>query len=192
MQNYWTKNKERLSLSDSFMDFSFWELPRLKHPLFLIPIVIIIAVSIQVVAESGWLLFIFLLILGLLIYFVITTVRYHLSPEREYETLVERWNSDTEWKERWFKRIKVKLDDYGNVTVSDLYEFGLRNNARNNIEIIVALNNYFATYEFDEDLILLRTSALPIEHPERTVFKEDTQWILLRRKNYYLRENKNP
>ena len=46
MQNYWKKNKEKLLLADSFADFSFWELPRLKHPLLLIPIVIIIAVCV--------------------------------------------------------------------------------------------------------------------------------------------------
>ena len=182
LQNYWKKNKEKLSLPDSYMEFSFWELPRLKHPLFLIPIVIIIAVCVQTVAESVWLLVIFLLILVLVIYFTIRTFSYHLSPNREYEVLLQAWNNNAEWRERWFRRITTKLDKYGKVKVNDLYEVGIGFNEKAKLEIGFALGQYFDKHEFEKDLILMKTSKLPYGHPERDL-PSSSEWILMYREN---------
>ena len=181
LQSYWKRNKEKLFLADSFTDFSFWELPRLKQPLLLIPITIILVVSIQISAKSDWLVSILLLILGITAYSIITRFKYNLSPHRKYEILMQRWSNDYEWLERWIKRISPKLETYGYVKVSDLYEVGIGSNERADIEIGFALGEYFEKYEFEQDLVLLRTSRLPTAHPESTYYRDDDQWILLKR-----------
>jgi len=131
-----------------------WEIPRLKQPLLLIPTIVILAVSIQIVAQSPWLVAILLVILGITLYFSITRFRYNLSPQRKYETLMQRWNDDNDWLERWIKRIRAKIDAYGYVTVSDLYEVGIGSNERADVEIAFALGQYFDIYEFEQDLVL--------------------------------------
>src|SRR5262245_34465461 len=62
LQKYWEKNAERLKLSDSLMDFSFWDLPRLRQPLLLIPVVIASSIFIQVSIKSAVLSTIFVVI----------------------------------------------------------------------------------------------------------------------------------
>ncbi len=184
-------NKEKLALPDSFVDFSFWEIPRLKHPLFLIPIVLITSVVIQISTQSAVLSVFSLIIFGTGVYFTIQRFRFNLSPNRKYEMLMQRWDNDPDWIEKWFKRIKTKIDIYGNVAVKDMYEVGLRNNDRDNLEIEFAFGRYFHKYEFEQDLILIRTSQLHYLHPESTSLREDHQWILMRRENLKVRRETN-
>ena len=91
--------------------------------------------------------------------------------------------------ERWFRRITAKLDNYGKAKVSDHYEVGIGFKEKAKLEIAFALGQYFEKYEFDQDLILIKTSQLPIGHPERTIFKEDSEWILLHRENLNIRRD---
>jgi hypothetical protein len=88
LQKYWERNAENSKLSNSFTDFAFWDLPRLKRPLLLIPIVIAFAIFIQVSIKSSWLLMIFLSIIMLVGIFVFKRFQYFLSPDRNYEILV--------------------------------------------------------------------------------------------------------
>lgn len=104
---------------------------------------------------------------------------------------MQRWDNDPDWIEKWFKRIKTKIDIYGNVAVKDMYEVGLRNNDRDNLEIEFAFGRYFHKYEFEQDLILIRTSQLHYLHPESTSLREDHQWILMRRENLKVRRETN-
>jgi hypothetical protein len=184
LQKFWEKNTEKLKLSDNFEDFALWDIPRLKQPLLLIPIVIAFAIFIQVSIKSAWLVVLFVCIVIAIGIFSYRRFSYHLSPERQIERLLERWSEDETWFEDWCKRIKSKLDYYGNVTVSDLYEVGNRPTRRGQVEIEFALGQYFRKFEFQENLVLMKTTQLPSAHPEFAYdFQERNQWILLRREN---------
>ena len=182
LQKYWEKNFEKLKLSDSFLDFSFWDLPRLKQPLLLIPLVIALAVFVQVSIKSTWLTIIFVFILLTIIGFVIVRFRYHLSPDRVYEKMAEKWENDTEWLNKWSNRINRQLSMKLGVTESDLYELGMAVTETNRVEIVLALHKYFEKNEFDDDLILLRVKELPFAHPLRR-YDYFHEWVLLPRKN---------
>lgn len=109
LQRYWERNAENSKLSNSFTDFAFWDLPRLKQPLLLIPIVIAFSIFIQVSIKSYWLLGIFAAIVLLVGYFSYLRFKYYLSPERRYEKLIQTWRGNNEWFERWSKRIKKNI-----------------------------------------------------------------------------------
>jgi len=147
LQKYWEKNVEKQKLSALFIDFSFWDLPRLRQPLLLIPIVIAFAIFVQVSIKSSWLLLIFFAILVFVVFFIVKRFQYHLSPTREYEKLYEGWISDDKWYERWSKRIKKQLDAYVGVRTRDLYESGMTKSETNRIEIVSALHQYFEKNE---------------------------------------------
>lgn len=185
LQKYWEKNVEKLELSNSFVDFSFWDLPRLKHPLLLIPIVIVLPIFIQVSINSFALLSIFLSIMILVGYFVVRRFRYHLSPNRKYEKLIDEWSKDSEWSEKWSKRIKNKLTMYIAVREGDLYELGMIKDTANTLEIVSALHYYFEKYEFEDDLVLTRINELHHLHPLHSYVSDD--WVLLPRRNLALR-----
>jgi hypothetical protein len=188
LQKYWERNAENSKLSNSFTDFAFWDLPRLKRPLLLIPIVIAFAIFIQVSIKSSWLLMIFLSIIMLVGIFVFKRFQYFLSPDRNYEMLVENWRDDNEWLERWSRRIRKQLSMYIGVRERDLYEAGKSKNKINKIEIVVALHQYFEKYEFDEDLILMRRGEFHYQPPYYSSVYND-EWALLARKNLELRDN---
>lgn len=185
LQKYWGKNAEKLKLSGSFIDFSFWDLPRLKQPLLLIPIVIAFPIFIQVSMNSFTLLSIFLSIMILVGYFVVRKFRYYLSPNRKYEKLIDEWMNDGEWFEKWSKRIKNKLAMFIAVRESDLYESGMTKNKANSLEIISALHYYFEKYEFEDNLVLIRLGELHHLHPLHTYTSDD--WALMPRRNLELR-----
>ena len=168
LQKYWEINFEKLKLSDSFLDFSFWDLPRLRQPLLLIPLVIALAVFMQVSIKSLWLLAILLIILLSIGVFVLIRFRYHLSPNRIYERLAEKWENDIEWLNKWSNRINKQL--------------GMAATEINRVEIIFALHKYFEINEFDGDLVLLRVKELPFAHPLRR-YDFFHEWVLLPRKN---------
>lgn len=181
LQDYWEKNIEKQKLSDSFTDFCFWDLPRLRKPLLLIPIVIAFAIFIQVSIKSYWLLGIFLSILILLGYFVFQKFNYHLSPSRNHEKLMSEWRNSNEWFEKWSKRIKGQLTRNIGVRESDLYESGIRYSDEARLEILFALNLYFEKYEFEDDLILVTRSDLDTVHPYHSYVSNE--WVLMPRQS---------
>lgn len=187
LQKYWEKNTEKLKLSNSFTDFSLWDLPRLKQPLLLIPVVIAFAIFVQVSIKSYWLLTIFLLFLGLIIYFVIKRFSYHLSPQRKYEKLIQYWSTDNEWLERWIRRIKKQLDLYIGVRVRDLRDASKSYSDEGTLEIEFALKQYFERFEFEEDLVLTTVDELNWGHPYHSHLTDET--ILIKRKNLALHES---
>lgn len=182
LQKYWEKNYDKLKFSDSFLDFSFWDLPRLKQPLLLIPLVIALAIFVQVSIKSTWLIIIFALILLVIIGFVVSRFHYHFSPYRDYERMAEKWENDIEWLNKWSNRINKQLSIRLGVRESDLYELGMATTETNRVEIILALHKFFENNEFDGDLVLLRVKELPFAHPLRRSEYFD-EWILLPRKN---------
>jgi len=186
LQKFWEKNKEGLHLSYSFLDFSFWDLPRLKQPLLLIPIVIGLAISIQVSIKSYWLLSILGVILILISGFIYYRFSYHLSPQRRYEALYNLWEDDPEWFERWSKRITKQMDLYIGVRVRDLREAGNSYSQEDTLEINYALRKYFEKFEFEEDLVLTYIDDLHYQHPYHSYTSDDM--VLMKRKNLDLRE----
>lgn len=181
LQKFWEKNFEKLNLSDSFLDFSFWDLPRLRQPLLLIPLVIALAVFVQVTIKSPWLLMIFIALIITLCAFTVIRFRYHLSPARDYVKLAEKWENDTEWLEKWSRRIKKQLSLKVGVVESDLYESGIPKTETSRVEITFAMHKYFEKYEFEEDLTLMRVKDLYSLHPLHKY--ESYDWVLLPRKN---------
>ena len=148
----------------------------------IIPLVIALAVFVQVSLKSPWLIIIFVFILLLIIGFVVARFRYHLSPNRVYEKMAEKWDNDVEWLNKWSNRITKQLNMKLGVTESDLYELGMAATETNRVEIIFALHKYFEKNEFDGDLVLLRVKELPFAHPLRR-YDAFQEWILLPRKN---------
>lgn len=187
LQSYWKKNREKLKLSDSFMDFSFWDIPRLKQPLLLIPIVIAFVIFIQVSVRSIVLIWVFSFIVALIFYFVAGRFYFYLSPRRKYVELMENWGKDAEWFEKWSKRISRQLESRMGVRESDLYELGMTDSKRNRIEIVFALHQYFEKFEFTEDFVLIRINELSFYHPLYSV--STNEWVLLPRRNLNLKRN---
>jgi len=187
LQKYWERNVDKLKLSNSFIDFSFWDIPRLNQPLLLIPIVMAFAIFVQVSIKSYWLLGIFLSFLVLMGYFIFQRFRYHLSPTRNYERLAENWSSSTEWIEKWARRIRKQLSLNIGVAESDLYEAGMPKSETSRVEIVFALHKYFEKYEFEDDLVLIRLNDLHYLHPWHLYDSYD--WVLMPRKNLELRRN---
>jgi len=182
LQIYWERNREKLHLSNIFLDFIFWDLARLKQPLLLIPIVMASAISLQVLTYSYWQQCVIapLLFAGLLIFFY--RLRYNLSPQRQYEQLLDQWADDQDWKDMWNRRIKAKIEKYGSVTAGDFSEVGSNlKKGKHLLEIEAALAYYFQRNEFEQDLILTKTSQLNYHHPDHTLFDTDDQTILLTR-----------
>jgi hypothetical protein len=186
LQKFWEKNKEKLKLSDSFKDFALWDLPRLRQPLLLIPIVIAGAIFIQVSIKSTVLLVLFVAILGVLCYFSYTRFAYYLSPTRKLEAMVLSWRNSEEWIERWVKRIRTHINLYHGVTMSSVFSiYGMKYND-DNLEYEVALGMYFKRYEFDEDLVIVTLRELHPQHPYYSQYNSDQ--ILMPRKNLSLRK----
>ncbi|MCB9110831.1 MAG: hypothetical protein H6634_06245 [Anaerolineales bacterium] len=185
LQKYWEKNQEKLRLSETFLDFSFWDIPRLKQPLLLIPIVIAFAIFIQVSIKSPWLITIFGGISLSIIIFIATRFYFYLSPNRKYVLLAEQWGKDVEWQEKWSRRIKKQLELKEAVLERDLYDAGMPEGESSRVEIILALHKYFERHEFDEDLVFLRANQLEYTHP---LHKYDSyEWVLMPRKNLDVR-----
>jgi len=82
--------------------------------------------------------------------------------------------------------MRVKLDVYGCVKEEDLYDTGYTGSRQDDLEIVFAMNKYFDKYEFEQNLVWMRVSQLPVRHPEHSY--TDNQWILLQRGNLDLRE----
>ena len=184
LQDYWTKNNEILNLSESLVDFLFWDLPRFRRPLLLIPIVIIVVVVGQIAFGSITLTLIALIILILIIVGIVSRFRYNLSPWRNYEKLLDKWTDNTEWKERWEKRIQARLDKLGYVKAEDFQEIGLSaTSERDRLEVMSALAYFFEKHEFDQNLIFQQTKNLPTVHPLHTIFSSDNDWVVTHNTN---------
>jgi hypothetical protein len=181
LQKYWEKNQEKLKLSETFLDFSFWDLPRFKQPLLLIPIVIAFAIFIQVTSKSIVLSTVFPMMIGIILVFVASRFYFYLSPNRRYEKLLELWQQDTEWFERWSKRIKGQLASRVGVRESDLVEVGMTGSKKDKLEIVFALHQYFEKFEFESDLVLVRSKELSFWHPLHS--SDANEWVLLPRMN---------
>ena len=181
LQKFWENNREKLRLSDSFLDFSFWDIPRLKQPLLLIPIVIAFAIFVQVSIKSTTLIWLFSLIILVAVSFIISRFYYHLSPHREYEKLVESWSNDNQWLDKWYARIKKQLNLRVGIRESDLLELGMSGGERDRVEILLALHKYFEKFEFSEDLVLTRVDELSYFHPLHS--SRTDELVLLFRKN---------
>lgn len=191
LQKFWEKNQGKLKLSENFLDFSFWDLPRLKQPLLLIPIVIAFAIAIQVSIKSYWLLGLLVSLLIVIGVFIYERFRYKLAPERNLEKLVNVWENDSAWIENWIKRIKRHLELYIAVRSIDFYRAGMSRSDRDKLEVEIALHMYFLKYEFDEDLVLMRVNRLHEQHPYYSIFGDDI-WILMPRKNLDIRKSNTP
>lgn len=189
LQKFWEKNSEKLKLSNSFIDFSLWDLLRLKQPLLLIPIVIALAIFIQVSIKSYWLMAIFIAVVLLIGYFSYLRFKYHLSPERRYEKLIQSWEGNNEWFDRWTKRIRKVLELYIAVRTRDLYKSGMNNSDEDTLEIEMALYAYFQKHEFEEDLVLMHLSELNYKHPYHLY--TSSELVLMPRKNLSLRDTEN-
>ncbi len=189
LQKYWEKNQEKLKLSETFLDFSFWDLPRFKQPLLLIPIVIAFAIFIQVTSKSIVLSAVFPIMIGIIFVFVVSRFYFYLSPNRRYERLLEIWQQDAEWFEKWSKRINGQLAVRIGVRESDLIQVGMTGSKRDNIEIVFALHKYFEKFEFDSDLVLVRSNEISYWHPLHS--SNAKEWILLPRKNLDLDRRSN-
>ncbi len=187
LQNYWENNKDKLKFSKTFTDFSFWDLPRFRQPLLLIPVVIAFSVFVQVSIKSSWLIVIFLSILAVLSFFIYKRFSYNLSPEREDDDLLEIWHNDSEWFERWSKRIKKHLELYIAARVRDFYRSGMTHSDKDKLETIFALHVYFEKFEFEEDLVLTRLNLLPRYHPCYEEYRDE--WVLLQRKNFNIQKS---
>lgn len=185
LQKFWEKNVEKLKLSNTFIDFSLWDLPRLRQPLLLIPIVIAVAIFIQVSIKSYWLVAIFISILLLIGYFSYLRFKYHLSPARRHEKLIQNWKQNDVWFDKWSKRIKKVLELYIAVRTRDLYKAGMNYNDEDTLEIEMALYTYFQKYEFEEDLVLLRLNELNYNHPYHSY--TSSEYVLMPREKLKLR-----
>lgn len=186
LQRFWEKNVEKLKLSDTFLDFSFWDIPRLKQPLLLIPIVIASVIFIQVSIKSAWLVGLLVVLVAIIVVFIYKRSSYHLSPQREYEKQVDAWLNDPEWIERWTTRIRNHLSQYIGVRERDFYISGKSYKDEDSIEINVALLYYFEKFEFEEDLVLVRLSQLHDKHPYYYIIG-DNEWVLMPKKNLEIR-----
>ena len=188
LQSFWKQKNLTNNYSDSFTDFIFWDLPRFKSPLLLIPIAIIISVTIQIVSTSVVLSTISIIIFGLIIFGIISRFRYHLSSMRRFEKLADQWDNDDAWKERWEKRITARLNKFGYVKVSDFQESGLSiTNKRDKVEIVLAFQSYFLRFEFSQDLIMQRTDTFPYRHPLHSV-TSSAEWASVK-KEYFVNES---
>lgn len=185
LQKYWEKNKEKMNLSASFVDFSLWDLPRFRQPLLLIPIVIATAIFVQVSIKSDWLLGLFLSIWALTLFFSYRRFSYYLSPDREIEAQVNIWISDSEWVERWTKRIRTHIELYNAATRRNFSISGVKYGDRQKLEVDIALRMYFKKYEFEEDLVLIPLGELNRQHPYYSLY--ESEQALMPRKNLSIR-----
>lgn len=189
LQTYWEKNRDKRNLSTSFVDFSLWDLPRLRQPLLLIPIVVALAIFIQVSIKSYLLIAILVVIVLLVVYFSYLRFKYHLSPERRYEKLVQSWQGNEEWLDKWSKRIRIVMKAYIAVHSRDLYKSGMNRSDEDTLEIGMALYAYFQKYEFEEDLVLMHSNELNYKHPYHSYTRSEL--VLMPRNNLSLRTSEN-
>jgi len=179
LQNFWKRNVGKMELSETFYDFVFWDIPRFKLPLLLIPLILISAVSGQITQNSVFLPTISILMYLIIFIIIVSRFAYYLSPQRKIEDRMSRRLDDQEWIDRWTKRIDEKISLNGYAYETDLQDAGYAKNHEADIEIRMAMANYFHQNEFSKNILFVKSDSLDYLHPLRESFPP--QWLLLKK-----------
>lgn len=155
LENYWTKNEQRLNFSDSFSDFIFWDLPNFKLILAWIPFIFAIYMCILLASKSV----VILVIQVFLLLFVLIYGRNRFYLNKKYRPEIDRekgFENDEELKHVWIDHINKKLDVGGEVNRRDFFNAGYTDTEYNRVEIDWATKFYFQKFELSQGLTLER------------------------------------
>ena len=138
-------------VNSSFRVFIFHEIPCLKHPLLLIPIVFLGIVSYEICWPDKNLREIFqLAIFIILVASTLTTI--WVWTENQSESTKEMTPQE---KERWIQRIRRKLNQKGYVETQDFFTEVGGDPYTFDVDINDAIEMYFDEFEIEEGLTLM-------------------------------------